>query len=216
MLALSVFSVELIASSIGREDYAFSFFFYLDLIATLSLIIDITTVAESLSGGDGSSAASYSQNATDAARLLRILRLIRLFRIVKLYKQYMERQQRKKIKAALERKRQREAEEGYSSRVAPGSSGGAPGENDELLDFDDDELAGFNEEEKYHSKQESRVGRKLSDMTTRRVIVLVLGMLLFVPQFQPLENFMEYQSGNQYAQDIIHVLAKRMYAANND
>merc|ERR1719447_57481 len=34
-------------------------------------------------------------------------------------------------------------------------------------------------------KSETRVGKKLSDMTTRRVIVLVLIMLLVMPQFSP-------------------------------
>eukprot|EP00913_Durusdinium_trenchii_P001003 g924.t1 len=37
-------------------------------------------------------------------------------------------------------------------------------------------------------KQETRVGKKLSDMTTRRVIILVLVMLLFLPQFDPAGN----------------------------
>jgi hypothetical protein len=33
--------------------------------------------------------------------------------------------------------------------------------------------------------QESKVGKKLSDLTTRRVIILVLAMLISVPIFSP-------------------------------
>lgn len=93
--------------------------------------------------------------------------MIRLIRIVKLYKQYQDQQQRKKVKAALERKRKKEAEEGYSKRVAPG-------EEEELIDFEDENFAVLSQQdgESIGQGQETRVGKKLSDMTTRRVLLL--------------------------------------------
>ena len=39
--ALSLFSLELILSSIGMDKYFGSFFFWLDLISTLSIVLDI-------------------------------------------------------------------------------------------------------------------------------------------------------------------------------
>jgi len=40
-IAMALFFVELILSSIGTEGYLFSFYYWLDLISTLSLITDI-------------------------------------------------------------------------------------------------------------------------------------------------------------------------------
>lgn len=40
------------------------------------------------------------------------------------------------------------------------------------------------EEEESANVEESRVGKKLSEITTRRVIGLVLGMLLLLPAFR--------------------------------
>ena len=188
ILALVIFAIDLFVSSLGKDDYYLSFFFYLDLVATLSLILDITTVAAWIAGAGGDSTVS---DGTQAAKILRILRLIRLIRIVKLYKQYIDQQQRKRVKAALEAKRKRMKEEGLD---APRKR--RPGEEESLLEIDDDELAAGGIEEDAGS--ESRVGKKLSDMTTRRVIILVLTMLLIVPQFQLTENFSNYQTAGQY------------------
>ena len=44
------FSLEVVVSSFGVDDYFMGFFFWLDLVATASLVFDLTVVAESLSG----------------------------------------------------------------------------------------------------------------------------------------------------------------------
>ena len=43
-----IFFLEIILSIIVKENYIFSFFFWLDLISTISLIIDITTINEQI------------------------------------------------------------------------------------------------------------------------------------------------------------------------
>lgn len=97
-IAMFLFLVELIFSSIGKEGYWLSFFFWLDLIATFSLITDIDPLVEAISGdsagegtnaGDTATLARASRGArigTRAGRMTRVIRLIRLIRIVKLYK----------------------------------------------------------------------------------------------------------------------------------
>lgn len=50
-IALVVFTFECAACSVCKEEYFLSFFFWLDLIATVSLVLDITTVAKMISGG---------------------------------------------------------------------------------------------------------------------------------------------------------------------
>eukprot|EP00397_Hematodinium_sp_SG-2012_P007021 GEMP01007061.1.p1 GENE.GEMP01007061.1~~GEMP01007061.1.p1 ORF type:complete len:957 (+),score=156.10 GEMP01007061.1:58-2871(+) len=155
--SLIVFSLEIFAHSVAKEDYWMSFFMVLDSIATVTLIFDVSTVAQSLSaqsdtgeGGevDGSMARASraSRAGTRAARVVRIIRLIRLFRIVKLYK------------ASLNRSK------GGSTII--------------MADDDDDEDSGTRE-----PTEESRVGKKMSEKTTKKVIMIVLGMMAATPLF---------------------------------
>mmetsp|Transcript_33782 Transcript_33782/g.40808 ORF Transcript_33782/g.40808 Transcript_33782/m.40808 type:complete len:903 (+) Transcript_33782:122-2830(+) len=163
---LVVFSLELIALSIAKDEYFLSFYFVLDLVATFSLIFDINAVVEGMLGdstastedptlgsateqsdaaGEAVNVAGTSKNGARAARAIRIVRLVR---ILKLYKQYVKRQEEQAAK----------------------------------------ELQAAAAEEEFHDSEkddgpESRVGKKLSDLTTRRVIIGVLLMLFIIPLF---------------------------------
>jgi hypothetical protein len=57
--------------------------------------------------------------------------------------------------------------------------------NEDDIDVDDEEIK---------IPEESKVGKKLSDLTTRRVIILVLSMLFSVPLFMPSTYGNEYNS----------------------
>jgi len=161
VMAMIVFSTEIIACSIGKPGYVFGFFFWLDILSTTTLIFDVSSVSEALFGdsvssqsaaendaagesGGGSAEAAragrMSRAGTKAGRIVRLVRLIRLVRIIKLYK---------KSEPGL-------AHPGYS------------------WDEDDDDEPGVSE---------SAVSKKLSDMTTRRVIMLVLMIMLSLPLF---------------------------------
>lgn len=91
------FLLEILLASIVKEDYFLGFYFWLDLIATVSLIFDIGWFWDAILGTSGTSgnpksaakAAKAGRGArvgTRASRIARIVRLIRLIRIVKLYK----------------------------------------------------------------------------------------------------------------------------------
>lgn len=92
------FLIELILSSIAKEGYFLGFYFWLDLVATLSLITDIGWIWNEIIGNEDVSASNAEQASqlaragrgarlgTRAGRVARIIRLIRLIRIVKLYK----------------------------------------------------------------------------------------------------------------------------------
>jgi len=164
-----VFCVEIVVNSVGKPGYLFGFFFFLDIISTVTLILDITFVAESLFGDSVSSgadaqessgggatggnsaeaarAARMSRAGTKAGRVVRLIRLMRLIRLFKLLKK---------------------AKPNAHQDMGPGSSDG----------WDDDE------EETGENGDESAVSKKLSEMTTRRVIMLVLSILLALPCFQ--------------------------------
>lgn len=151
-LAFAVFSIELVFSCIGKDDYWMSFFFWLDAVSTITLILDVSSVNESLlsvSSGGGTEQLRSGRTARLGARAGRVVRVIRLVRILKLYKAVYEAKQ----KASLQ-----------------GEDG------DDWLGNDDDD-----QEQAPVGLQESRVGKKLSELTTRKVIILVLTMLIVLP-----------------------------------
>ena len=93
--SMIMFFVEIVMTTYAQPKYLNSFFFWLDLISTLSMIPDCgwiwNAMIDTSSGdsGGGSDAADLAKNsrAGRITRVIRIIRLIRLIRIVKLYKQ---------------------------------------------------------------------------------------------------------------------------------
>lgn len=149
-LCLACFLLELLLSCITKRGYLWSFYFWLDLFATVSLIPDIGWIWYPIIGvddNDSGGAATKVHNVGKAARagtrtsrVIRIVRLIRLIRLVKLYK------------SAQQAINAKEAEESVSS--------------DDAKPF-----------------EESNIGKKLTGLTIKRVIVLVLVLLLILPLF---------------------------------
>lgn len=94
---LFFFTLEIILS-IMKKGYFCSFYFWLDTMATLSLISDIGWIWDPIVGNQDFSASNAQQASqlaragrgarvgTRAGRIIRIIRLVRLIRIVKLYK----------------------------------------------------------------------------------------------------------------------------------
>lgn len=84
------FIIELIIASVVVENYFLSFFFWLDVISTLSMVPDIGFIWDQLTGGNSGASDAGSLAKTSRAsritRVIRVIRLIRLIRIVKLYK----------------------------------------------------------------------------------------------------------------------------------
>jgi hypothetical protein len=96
-LSFVLFTLEIFINSCVVNDFKFSFFWWLDIIATLSLIPDIRWVIEviqvlmaftpSSQSLDAIPGASYSSaGSSKIIKLVKSLRLIRLIRIIKLYK----------------------------------------------------------------------------------------------------------------------------------
>jgi class 3 adenylate cyclase len=164
-LCLACFLLELVLSCITKRGYLWSFYFWLDLVATISLIPDIgwiwypiVGVDDSSSGGDATKIHNVGKAAragTRTSRVIRIVRLIRLIRLVKLYKSAQQ-----VIKA-------KQAEESVNS--------------DDSKPF-----------------EESNIGKILTSLTIKRVIVLVLILLLILPLFDTdfyLEPFRSWDFG---------------------
>jgi len=69
-----------------------SFFFFLDIISSLSLLFDISILTDAIYSSSSTNSYSFSKVAAQskasraAIRAIRVVKLFRLIRIVKLYK----------------------------------------------------------------------------------------------------------------------------------
>lgn len=92
--ALTVFSifcfvVEIVLNSIARDEFWLGFFFWLDIISTITMIPDCGWIWDPITGGGSNSNSTVdiakTARAARVTRIIRIIRIIRLVRIVKLY-----------------------------------------------------------------------------------------------------------------------------------
>lgn len=140
------------------KGYMFSFFFWLDLLAVVSMIPDILWLSSLLGLGALPGAGSVGTKVGKAGRIgaktSRVVRMVRLVRLVKLYK------------ITSQRRRERKMIEDLRKLVALGH-------------IDHSEVS--QHLEKMNAQKQSKVGAELSDIITRRVIIAVLMMLCVVP-----------------------------------
>lgn len=184
VVCLVVFTAEIILSCLGKADYFMSFFFTLDIVSTATLLFDLSVVSDYLSGADediepvtgGAGLIAQVQNLV-TAKAGRVVRVLRLVRILKLYKAYYEAKQAKR--RSEERKRN-------------------PGADDDNWDGVDIDVATTDV-----FKNQSRVGKKLSDRTTRQVILLVLVMMVFLPLLR-VDSVTQFPTEPQYAAEYVH------------
>ena len=100
-LALVLFSIEIMLNALCQDNYFNSFYFWLDVVSTITLVADITWVWNAMIGytedyesTDPEEAAHLARTAperqfgtTRASRFTRVIRLVRLVRIGRLWKQ---------------------------------------------------------------------------------------------------------------------------------
>ena len=116
------------------------FYFWLDVISTVSMIFDVEWINPGAEHGAGLARSARMSRLTKGARVVRLARLLRLVRIIKLFK----------LKA----------------------------HRDERMEEDEDD-----EDEEIATKQPSKVAKKLTELTTRKIIILLLVMVAFFPFF---------------------------------
>lgn len=167
-IAFSLFMLEIVLTSWVKSDfsngifkikgYMFSFFFWLDLLAVISMIPDIPWLSDTL-GLELFSGSSVNTRAGRAGRIGsrtgRVVKMVRLVRLVKLYKFHFQKKREKKMMTEL------------SQLIQKGN-------------IDPDEIEDFVYRCNNNQKQ-SKVGAELSDAIIRRVIIAVLLMLCIVP-----------------------------------
>ena len=179
-ISFCLFTLEIVTTTIVIDDFKYSFFFYLDIIATLSLINDIPWLLNRILYIIGQSpdyesvnaipGVLYVENAVNGklAQALTSLRLIRLIRIIKLYKYFLKSQAKKNDdenpnKVVVKKKK----------KVEPAKDATIPGLPEEPESL-------FRKE-----TDPTKLGKALSDTNTREVIIAVLLMLMVLPLLAP-------------------------------
>jgi hypothetical protein len=160
IIAMSVFAFEVINQTIAVPGYFLSFFFVLDIISTISMLFDIEWTRVQMQeavqavSGAGESTKS-SKTARIGAKAGRVIRLLRLVRLLKLYKAFSN--------AANNR-----------LKIT------TPRNGKEQDTWGDDELdAAEHHEDEMHG--ESNTGKKLQEVTVRKIILLALILIFDVP-----------------------------------
>jgi hypothetical protein len=68
VIAMAFFLTEIGLSCIAKENYIFGFYFWLDLVSTLTMIMDIGWAWQAMIGGGSSSGASSAKKVSQMAR----------------------------------------------------------------------------------------------------------------------------------------------------
>ncbi|GIL51039.1 hypothetical protein Vafri_7149 [Volvox africanus] len=162
-----LFSLEMAFSSLLRPGYFLGFYFWLDAIGTCSLVFEVPTVRIKFFGGSQyiklSDSSSFISNAgnqlyisSKAGRVARIFRLMRMLRLYSMYTQYIR---RRRIKQVLQ---------------AAGAT---------EVDINEEQLSIIEFEMQQEMDRRTKVGQKLEELTTRRIIVGLLIIILLLPSF---------------------------------
>jgi len=133
------------------EGYFLSFFWWADLISTLSICPDIEFISGPLGLEFLSAASSGSSNYTQAGRVVRLIRLVRLVRIYRI---------------TSERRARREYEAQLMELARVGAITFEEVENQRIL---------------FNNQKQSKLGKQLSESITRRVILMIIILLIVIP-----------------------------------
>ena len=185
-VSMGLFFLEIFLASICKEDYFNSFFFWLDIISTASLVGDIAwIVPESSAAGQATDVAKQAR-AGRAARVIRLIRLIRLIRITKLYKEVQQRREEKEVEATgkqsakivpLDSVVQGTPEETAKSLFAPRITDSPPQTSMPAIKSPEKQSSTA----QHDGPKESKVSKLLSDLTTQRVVVLIITLTFCLP-----------------------------------
>lgn len=138
VICLALFLIEIIVYVLFKDGYLFAYHFWLDLISSLSLVLDLRWVNDAMNGSS-SKGSSALGGLPLIGRVSRLLRVVRLVRISKLYKTLN----------IVENKRGTRNDGSQAS----------------------------------HSSRDSKVGRMMSAIATKTVIISCFILLILLPLF---------------------------------
>ena len=167
-VAMILFLLELAAYSVCKPGYFLGGSFWLDFLAAASLLGDINFIADEIipSGFAAARAGRAARAGTRAGRLVKLVRLTRLVRLVRItrLRKYMKRKE--KVSIVELRGTDEEKEIIRKARIRDGK-------NKPKVDGVDES-----------DESADGIANGITGLTTFKVIVLILMMLLFVPLLQ--------------------------------
>lgn len=203
LILFLLFLFEIIFASFVVRNYFLGFFFWLDIMATFSMLFDIGWIMDNLSSASQASSAgslAKSSRAARVTRIVRLVRLIRLVRIVKLYKQAKIAQQKREDAklAKLRQERGKVVQEEKESRLQRQKT-----TMKETNDFNVDEI-----------QLESRIAKTLSEKNQKILIILILATLFITPLFT-LSTFFQPVVAPEFGIDQLNQIYSDTYTTNS-
>ena len=121
-VAAGIFTLEIILGVFANRDYLFSFYFFLDILSTLTMLLDLSVVARLLTGPFGKlnnlfRSAKTARLGARAGRLTRVLRVVGVLRLSKVFKEAEKVRQNKIDKFDKQLKKKREEREKEAKRI---------------------------------------------------------------------------------------------------
>lgn len=92
LICMSIYTFEMVVLSLLKEGYFLRYYFWLDLVSTLTMILDLVWINDLMNGGDFQNAtnvvkiARASRASKIGAKSTKLIRILRLIRVLRLYK----------------------------------------------------------------------------------------------------------------------------------
>ncbi|EGR28579.1 hypothetical protein IMG5_172520 [Ichthyophthirius multifiliis] len=237
LIGLIFFFIEFFFSVFAKQGYKFSFFFWLDLISIVSLILDIQLInifLFSLQTTNAASLARAGRASRVGSRAGRVVRLVRLIRIVKLYKATQEKKEENQGESVLDQKKRKikqkylefdqnkKNEQNQEKQSLQKNEKNQKIKNQQKLD---QQIYIINQQlnknsiiqvlQENNQNKESRVSKRLSDLITKRVIIIVLILLFTMPLFQA-DYFFDLPTVQDYGLSQIEMVCYKKESTHND
>lgn len=121
-VCMGFFALEIVLSLINDKSYFLSFYFYLDIVSTLSMILDLSyfsqTSLDSVSSINNIlRSAKTAKIGSRAGRIVRMFRIVGVFRLSKIFKEAEKVKQVKIERFDKELKKKREEREAEARRI---------------------------------------------------------------------------------------------------
>ncbi|ESS35638.1 adenylate and guanylate cyclase catalytic domain-containing protein [Toxoplasma gondii VEG] len=176
IVSLVLFLTEMIVTILVDENYKWSFFFWLDVIATASLCLDVPWIIDPIyaflfdakthrSSHAGTTAARAGRAGRIGARTGRVTRILRINRMIRVVKM-------SDVFAYFQKDKRNEDDDADSNMGAPPSQESSPQRRPS----------------KSPKIEASRLSKTLSDSNTRKVVVSILLILTVQPLLMPDEE----------------------------
>lgn len=207
---MSIFAIELVVSSLFIKGYFNSYFFYLDLISTLSIIVDLNMFKNVLN----TSFSSGSNSIARIGKLVRLVRLIRLFRISRIYKSFSK----SKISSAP-RKINRLAKHAKAVRELQRLDAfNEPRMDATGLTLGKISTLSAEVKQKVNkvAHKDSKVGKKISEVATKTVILMVFILLILLPIFNADFWTDTGYSGSAYCQEFSFIINQSSFKTKSN